>query len=232
MNYNYGGESSANKPYRLPVWVWIIAVIGLIFSVNGGYQSGALTADIVSYLRVQDTTADSTALGKLDFTDCIEEHKADAKLCDLDCSGLFALTYLAKVNDLREMSFNNDYSAKDSVSIAVSVMSMTYYDVRYVNMNTAGKDKLTYSATAILDNGNMEFAVLEIDKDYTCTVKDGKRVINADCITVIDRGSGTVSGELELESDKIYVIVVGAENATGRYTLDVRTKDNGGDTEL
>jgi hypothetical protein len=232
MNYNYGETNSVNKPYRVPVWVWIIAVIGLLFSVNGGYQSGALAADIISYLRVQDTTKDSTALGKLDFVDCIEEHKTEAKLCDLDYSGLFALSYQAKVNDQREMTFNNDYTDKDSVSIDVSVMSMTYYDVRYVNMNTADNGKLNYSATAILDLGNMEFALLEIDRNYTCTVKDGVRAIKAECISVIDRGSGTVSGEAELESDKIYVIVVGAENATGRYTIDVRTSANGGDTEL
>ena len=232
MNYNHGDGVVPPKKYRLPAWVWIISILGLLFAVNGGYQSGQMTSEIISFLNVSDTTADTSLLGKLDFNDCIEEHKSSDNLCDLDYSGIFALTYQAKVNGVRESKFNNDYTDRSTVSVAATVSSMTYYDVRYVNMNTLGKDSLSYKINIALSSGNMEAAILAIDKAYTCTVKDGDRVINAEYITKVERINGSAEGTLSLDQSKIYVIVFGAENATGSYTLDVTLSENGGDTEL
>lgn len=223
MGMNGGYRPIYEKKYKIPVWIWIITVIGLLWSISGGYQSGALVSDIVSYLTVADKTPNSSDLGILNFNDCLEDYTGMSGLCDIDNDKIFALSYSSSVNGAAQSSFQNDFTSSGNVAITTSVANMTHYDVRYVNMNTSGKESMSYSVSIDVTSGNMQAVVLAVDKSYQCIEKDGNKVIDAQYITELDRiSAGSLrSNTVTVDSSKFYVIVFGAENATANYTLNV-----------
>ena len=224
MNGYQGRGVMPQMKYKVPIWVIVITVLGLVLAIFGGYQGGAEASYIFSYINIPDGNGvEDTTLAKLKFEDFIHEYKSDDYYNELDNSDIFVLAYRSSAGKSLGGAYNNDYSAQSATSLNVSFSNLTYYDISYVNKDVSGKTNLTYTANISLSSGNMQAAIFELDKEYKCVSKDGVQVIESQYINMVATvtAGGEQSGIIPIDPDKIYVIAFAGENATGNYSLNV-----------
>ena len=212
------------KSHRLPIWVWVLTVIGIIVAITNGYNTGKDLKYIISHITITDTNgAQDKSLTKLNFKNFINKNDSDSYYNELDHTGLFALGYNSNASDSASKTYNNDYTASVAVDLQVSFRHLVYYDICYVNKNTTGKTSLNYDVRINITSGNMEAAILEVDRDYKCVTRNGESFIDQQYVTEVKRikADGERTGTVPLKADKIYIIAFAGENADGGYTLSV-----------
>ena len=218
--FNERGVMPHSK-YILPKWVIVITVIGLLMAVLGGYSLGSELSHIVSYVTIDDPNGpEDTKLYRLEFDDCIRKYDTKSYYNEFDYSDTFVLNYSSNAPVISSGTYSNDFTGKDLTQLAVKFYNLTYYDVCYVYRNTAGKTTLEYSLKLALESGNMECAIFELDPAYSYETKDEYKVVKDPL--EIKRVQSSEDGSVQIYENKIYIIVLAGENATGRYDLSVK----------
>ena len=120
-------------------------------------------------------------------------------------------------------TYVNDFSSKNSVNLSVSFRNLNYYDISYVYEGEGSK--LSYSMEINLQKGNMEAAIVRVDRNYRVyTDEYGTSLIEAQYVHVIETVSlekNNLTSSVPMDADGIYMIVFAGESASGSYTLDV-----------
>lgn len=220
----YQRESQMPKRgYRVPKWIVVLAIIGIFIAISSGYNTGSMVKYYYSHMTLPDTNGkQDSSLTRLNFSNFINKNSSEDYYNEFDHTGLFALGYSSNAEGDIGKTYNNDYTGRVSVDIRVNFRYFTYYDICYVNKNTDGKTSLNYDVLIDITSGNMEAAILEIDRDYKCVFMNGKDVIDQQYVTEAVRITGAgEKGTIPLKADKIYIIAFAGENANGSYTLSV-----------
>ncbi len=216
---------------KLPGWAWAVCVLGLVVSVLWGYSMGkTLALSYNSITTIPDTDPSSVRLEVLDFSDCLYVFPEDDYFISYNL--IDYPMYATYYDTDRPIKENNVYTNRyNSTSyFKTSFINMNYYDVCcIIDFGNGYNEDIAYSFEPKLKSGNLELAVLALDKMYTTEVnEDGYNVIKSEYITPVARFEGMENThnsidrwDVEEYGDLYYVFVVGAESATGSYTLRV-----------
>lgn len=214
-------EEKKNKS-RLPSWIWIIAVIGLVVAVISGYfygtESVAIYNEMMNEIIIKDTNGEDTSLTTLDFTGFIGVFDNEFGYNFFDCDNSFALVYnsTVKYNNAKGM-YPNDFAGTDNVNYTVDFKNFNYYDLTYAKK--AEKD-VTFTFSSKLEKGNLEAVILRIDENYRVKETDyGTNIIEDIYLHEVARFSANKDETVMLPGGHIYVLAVGCESANGSYTF-------------
>lgn len=225
--YNTYPYNDDTQDVKLPKWVWLVAIVGLIVAVLSGYVIGNNAAvmfnELMAAATVEDTNGESTSLNTLVFEDFIGVYDNYYGFNTFDAD-LFTINYNSSaLYDNSLGTYVNDFSSKKSTELTVSFRNLNYYDVSYV-YNGQGS-KLSYSVEFNLQKGNMEAAIVRVDKNYRVyTDEYGASKIEAQYVQVLERISlekNNLTSSISMDANSIYMIVFAGESASGSYTLDV-----------
>jgi len=225
--YNSYPYNDDIQDVKLPKWVWLVAILGLIIAVLSGYVIGNNAAvmfnEIIAAATVEDTNGESTSLNTLAFEDFIGIYDKYYGFNKFDAD-LFTISYdSSALYDNSLGTYTNVFSSQKSANLSVSFRNLNYYDVSYVYEGQGSK--LSYSIEFKLQKGNMEAAIVRVDKNYRVyTDEYDNSKIEAQYVQVIDTVSiekNNLTSSVPMDAEGIYMIVFAGESASGSYELDV-----------
>ena len=221
---NYFNEQDFNeeKKKKLPAWIWIIGIIGLVIAVISGYFYGLEVVDIykemMSSVVLKDTNGEDTTLQSLDFSNFIGVFDNEFGYNLFDCDMSYALVYnsTVKYNSSKGI-YPNDFASTDKVNYTVDFENFNHYDLTYAKK--ADKD-VTFTFSSEVKKGNLEARIFRIDANYRVTENDyGINIIEDAYVYEAARFSANKTETVTLPAGHIYVLAVGCESADGSYTF-------------
>ena len=224
MNSYFNNEFKAEKrpSSRLPAWIWIIGIVGLIIAIISGYTSGgqavSLYNGMVEAVMLKDTNGEDTSLQTLNFSEFIGVYDNVYGYNFFDSDMSFALSYnsTVKYNNAKGI-YPNDFSGSETVNYSVDFSSFNHYDLTYAKKTDAA---LTFIFSSEITAGNLEARILRIDENYRVKENDvGTTIIEDAYVHEIARFSANKTESVTLEGGYIYVLAVGCESASGSYSL-------------
>ena len=95
--FNHNGFNEENKrTAKLPSWIWIIGIFGLIIAIISGYiyggQAVAVYGELLSTVIIKDTNGDDTSLQTLGFSEFIGVFREPIK-CGIILKAFVKLTH-------------------------------------------------------------------------------------------------------------------------------------------
>ncbi len=220
--FNNSFKEEKHTSTRLPAWIWIIGIIGLIIAIISGYVSGGQSVDIyremMSSVVLQDTNGEDTSLQTLNFSEFIGvfDNVYGYNFFDSDMS--FALKYntTVKYNNAKGL-YPNDFSGSETVNYKVDFKNFNHYDLTYAKKTDSA---LTFVFASEVTSGNLEARILRIDENYRVKENEiGTNIIEDIFVHEVARFSANKTETVTLEGGYIYVLAVGCESASGSYSL-------------
>ena len=211
-------EEENKKAKKLPAWIWIIGVFGLVVAVLTGYFYGVELTSTYKSIVVQDTNGDDTSLNTIGFSECIGVFDNEFGYNRFDSDSSFALKYnsTVKYNNAKGM-YPNDFSDVASVSYTVDFGKFNFYDITYAKRS---EKETVFTFSSELKKGNLEACIFRIDDDFKVKAKEfGASVIEDGYVHEEARFSANGTHSVTLPGGSIYVLVVGCESADGSYTF-------------
>ncbi len=220
--FNNGFNEEKKPSSRLPLWIWIIGIVGLIIAIISGYTSGGqavtLYNDMMENIVLKDTNGEDTSLQTLNFSEFIGVYDNVYGYNFFDSDMSFALSYNTTVKYNNSKGFYpNDFSGSETVNYSVSFKNFNHYDLTYAKKTDIA---LTFIFSSEITEGNLEARILRIDENYRVKENDiGTNIIEDAYVHEVARFSANKTESVTLEGGYIYVLAVGCESASGSYTL-------------
>ncbi len=207
---------------KLPLWIWIIGIVGLIIAILSGYiyggQSVAIYGELMSSVILKDTNGEDTSLQTLGFSEFIGVFDNEYGYNFFDSDASFALSYntTVKYNNAKGI-YPNDFSGSETVNYSVNFKSFNHYDLTYAKKTDS---TLNFIFSSELTSGNLEARILRIDESYRVKQNElGINIIEDTYVHEVARFSANKTETVTLDGGYIYVLAVGCESATGSYSL-------------
>lgn len=220
--FNNGFNEEKKRSSRLPAWIWIIGVVGLIIAILSGYTSGVQAVDIyngmMEAIMLKDTNGEDTSLQTLNFSEFIGVYDNVYGYNFFDSDMSFSLSYntTVKYNNAKGL-YPNDFSGSETVNYSVNFKTFNHYDITYAKKTDKA---LTFIFSSEITEGNLEARILRIDANYRVKETElGTNVIEDAYVHEVARFSANKIESVTLEGGHIYVLAVGCESASGLYSL-------------
>ena len=228
MNGYFGNgnfKEEKNKGTSLPLWLWILGIIGLVIAVVSGYFYGVQAVDVygevMSSIVIQDTNGEDTSLQTLDFYEFLGvfDNVYGYNFFDSDMSFAFSYNSTVKYNNAKGC-YPNGFSDSETVNYKVDFKNFNYYDVTYAKRSETA---VTFTFTSEVLSGNLEAKIFRIDDNYRVKGNDrGVDIIDATYLYEEVTFSANKTETVTLPGGAIYVLAVGCENADGSYTFTAK----------
>lgn len=219
---SYNFEDNKKKSSRLPAWLYILGVVGLIIAIISGYfygtESVAIYKEIMNGVIIKDTNGEDSSLTSLDFSEFIGVFDNVYGYNFFDCEMSFALNYSStvKYNNARGV-YPNDFSGSKNISYRVDFDNFNHYDLTYAKRSD--KD-VTFTFSSELESGNLEARIFRIDDNYRVkALENGYSVIEDAFVHEVAAFSANKTLSVTLPGGSIYILAVGCESADGYYTF-------------
>ena len=218
----YINDMQYKKPKTsVPAWVWIFSVLMTAASVVVSYLAGSVSAEMVKTMFIPDKNGDSTELAVLDFSDFLYVFDGGYGYNELD-SIYYSLSY----SSTRHFSnatgtYENRFSGECDFS--ASFQQFNYYEVPWI-YEASSREIISLSFDSDIKSGNFQARVYALDKNYRVTEgEDGMMYIKNEYLVHLWSFSANTEDtyDLNIASGCYYLLVIGAESATGSYDFSV-----------